>query len=203
MMRIYKTTSVVEQEFHVLMSELGIAPVFHRRPALITVHFALISQQGPHFLDVRASRLLAAWFALIFFQKFGLRVFLELFSQFEKFLKLDCGISGVCFTRFEDCILGDDRVESKDHVITNARTRVDDRGAKDAVLADNRSLQDESLLVRLFAEIVRIDMTAEAQHSVIADSDVIRVDFRVIKDGFQGHIVSPDALVNEHARVEE
>jgi len=42
MMRIYKATGVVEQEFHVLKSELSIGPVFHRRPERIQVHFALI-----------------------------------------------------------------------------------------------------------------------------------------------------------------
>nr|MDO8118538.1 hypothetical protein [Candidatus Sigynarchaeota archaeon] len=42
MMRIYKTTGVVEQEFHLLKSELGMGPVFHRRPDRIAVHFALI-----------------------------------------------------------------------------------------------------------------------------------------------------------------
>jgi transposase len=42
MMRIYKATGVVEQEFHVLKSELSIGPVFHRKPERIQVHFALI-----------------------------------------------------------------------------------------------------------------------------------------------------------------
>jgi hypothetical protein len=42
MMRIYKTTSVIEQEFHVLKSELAIGPFFHRKPERIHVHFALI-----------------------------------------------------------------------------------------------------------------------------------------------------------------
>jgi len=42
MMRIYKTTSVIEQEFHVLKSELGIGPIFHWKPERIQVHFALI-----------------------------------------------------------------------------------------------------------------------------------------------------------------
>ena len=42
MMRIYKTTGVIEQEFHVLKSELGLGPVFHRKPDRIQVHFTLI-----------------------------------------------------------------------------------------------------------------------------------------------------------------
>ena len=42
MMRIYKATGVVEQEFHVLKSELSIGPVYHWKPERIQVHFALI-----------------------------------------------------------------------------------------------------------------------------------------------------------------
>jgi len=42
MMLIYKTTGVIEQEFHVLKSELGIGPIFHWKPERIQVHFALI-----------------------------------------------------------------------------------------------------------------------------------------------------------------
>jgi transposase len=42
MMRIYKTTSVVEQEFHLLKSELAIGPIYHRKPERIHVHFTLI-----------------------------------------------------------------------------------------------------------------------------------------------------------------
>ena len=42
MMRIYKTTGVVEQEFHLLKSEVEMGPIFHRRPERIHVHFALI-----------------------------------------------------------------------------------------------------------------------------------------------------------------
>ena len=42
MMRIYKTTGVVEQEFHLLKSELEMGPIFHRKPERIHVHFALI-----------------------------------------------------------------------------------------------------------------------------------------------------------------
>src|SRR5271157_759562 len=41
-MRIYKATGVVEQEFHVLKSELSIGPVYHWKPERIQVHFALI-----------------------------------------------------------------------------------------------------------------------------------------------------------------
>jgi transposase len=42
MIRIYKTTGVVEQEFHLLKSELAIGPIFHRKPERIQVHFAMI-----------------------------------------------------------------------------------------------------------------------------------------------------------------
>jgi len=42
MMRIYKATGVIEQEFHVLKSELSIGPVYHWKPERIQVHFALI-----------------------------------------------------------------------------------------------------------------------------------------------------------------
>nr|MDO8084226.1 IS1634 family transposase [Candidatus Sigynarchaeum springense] len=42
MMRIYKSTGVIEQEFHVLKSELSIDSVFHWKPERIQVHFALI-----------------------------------------------------------------------------------------------------------------------------------------------------------------
>ncbi|HMF30890.1 MAG TPA: IS1634 family transposase [Candidatus Lokiarchaeia archaeon] len=40
--RIYKATSVVEQEFHHLKSDLAIGPIFHRKPDRIQVHFALV-----------------------------------------------------------------------------------------------------------------------------------------------------------------
>ena len=42
MMRIYKSTGVIEQEFHVLKSELLIDSVFHWKPERIQVHFSLI-----------------------------------------------------------------------------------------------------------------------------------------------------------------
>src|SRR5271157_3447732 len=42
MMRIYKTTGVIEHGFHVLKSDLGLAPIFHRKPGRIEVHFTFI-----------------------------------------------------------------------------------------------------------------------------------------------------------------
>ena len=41
-LRIYKATSTVEQEFHHLKGDLAIGPIFHRRPDRIQVHFALV-----------------------------------------------------------------------------------------------------------------------------------------------------------------
>jgi len=41
-LRIYKATGVIEQEFHHLKSDLAISPIFHRKPDRIQVHFALI-----------------------------------------------------------------------------------------------------------------------------------------------------------------
>jgi len=40
--RIYKSCSVVEHEFHLLKSVFHVQPIFHRKPERIKVHFALV-----------------------------------------------------------------------------------------------------------------------------------------------------------------
>ena len=40
--RIYKTSGVVEQEFHILKSVLSLYPLRHRKPTRIKVHCALV-----------------------------------------------------------------------------------------------------------------------------------------------------------------